>query len=45
MSTTRLAGPERREQLMSVARTVLAERGFHDAALRLLTALDLDYWK
>ncbi len=33
MSTTRLPGPERREQLMTVARTVLAERGFHETSM------------
>lgn len=38
MSTTRLPGPERREQLMTVARSVLAERGFHETSMNDIAA-------
>ena len=33
MNGTRLPGPERREQLLRVARAVLAERGFHETSM------------
>ncbi len=38
MSTTRLPGPERRVQLMTVARSVLAERGFHETSMNDIAA-------
>ncbi len=33
MSSSRLPGPERREQLLDVARSILAERGFHETSM------------